>query len=272
MTGRKNRRIHLGGRTATVAFSLCLLAVVTMIGMYTVGRSEQKQKQLEQQVAEAREQKMLEEARQKELAQERQEAASAAAKRQKEKEESEKQKEKEGSELESEFRKEQNEKTLIPKDTRQESASDGVTAEAGPLSFSAEKEKLLWPVAGDIILDYSMDKSVYFSTLDQYKYNPAVIIQGGLNESVMCGAKGKVISVKTLEETGTTVTVDIGSGYQLIYGQLKELLVKEGDSLKSGTTIGHVSEPTKYYTKEGSNVYFEVRKDGKSMDPMTLLQ
>lgn len=268
MTGRKNRRINLGGRTATVAFSLCLLAVVTMIGMYTVGRTDEKQRELEQQVADAQEQRMQEEARVRQLAEEKQAAASAAAQREKENEKNEKQK-REAVELEGEFGEEKEQGTT---DEKQETSTGSVAADTGALAFTEGKDKLLWPIAGDIILDYSMDKSVYFATLDQYKYNPAVIIQGNPDESVLCGARGKVKSVKTREETGTTVTVDIGSGYQLVYGQLKELLVKEGDSVKAGATLGYVGEPTKYYAREGANVYFEIQKDGKSIDPMTLLQ
>ena len=140
------------------------------------------------------------------------------------------------------------------------------------LSFSAETDHLLWPVAGNVIMDYSMDKTVYFTTLDQYKYNPAIIIQGSLDENVMSAAPGRITKIETLEETGMTVTMDIGDGYEIIYGQLKELPVKEGDYLKAGETVGYVSEPTRYYTKEGCNVYFEVRKDGESIDPMALLQ
>ena len=135
-----------------------------------------------------------------------------------------------------------------------------------------ETDQLLWPVAGNVLMDYSMDKSVYFATLDQYKYNPAIIIQGTLDENVMSAAPGKITKIETLEETGMTVTMDIGDGYEVIYGQLKELPVKEGDYLQAGETVGYVSEPTRFYTKEGCNVYFEVRKDGESVDPMALLQ
>ena len=28
------------------------------------------------------------------------------------------------------------------------------------------------------LMNYSMDKTVYFSTLDQFKYNPALVIEG----------------------------------------------------------------------------------------------
>lgn len=276
-TKRKKKGAAVGGRAATVALSLCLLAVITMIGMYTVGRSDQKTQELEEQVAEAQEQakaqeKALEEERQQELEEQQRAEASAAAQRQQEQLKTETKTVNEA-ELESDFVMEESEIADNRETSQlQPAASSDAVKEQPALSFSADSDTVLWPVAGNIILDYSMDKSVYFSTLDQYKYNPAVIIQGSLGENVVCGAQGKVTSVKTLEETGTTVTLDIGDGYELIYGQLKELTVKEGDLVDAGETIGYVSEPTKYYTREGCNVYFEVRKDGKSIDPMTLLQ
>ena len=282
---RKKKSTLMGGRAVTVAFSLCLLAVVAMIGMYTVGKSEQKEKELKQEIVKAEQKQAEEQARlakeQEEKAEEeRQAAASAAAQRQKETKEKEDSKEavKEdtvtyGAELESDFQSEQAEiaENIVINEMEEASGTDVMT-EQPTLSFSADTDKLFWPIAGNIILDFSMDKSVYFSTLDQYKYNPAVIIQGTLDASVMCAAQGKVTSVETLEETGTTVTMDIGDGYELVYGQLKELTVGEGDYLKAGETLGYISEPTKYYSNEGANLYFEVRKDGESLDPMPLLQ
>lgn len=42
------------------------------------------------------------------------------------------------------------------------------------VSYEAQGASLLWPAAGTILIDYSMDGSVYFPTLNQYKYNPAL--------------------------------------------------------------------------------------------------
>lgn len=39
------------------------------------------------------------------------------------------------------------------------------------VSYEAQGASLLWPAAGTILIDYSMDGSVYFPTLNQYKYN-----------------------------------------------------------------------------------------------------
>lgn len=104
------------------------------------------------------------------------------------------------------------------------------------LKFDAEKG-LVWPVGSsekDIILKFSDSNTVYFKTLAQYKINPAVVIAAKTDEKVKAAAAGVVKSVKTDDETGTTVTVDIGSGYEVKYGQLKNLNVKTGQKIAKG--------------------------------------
>lgn len=131
---------------------------------------------------------------------------------------------------------------------------------------------LLWPVSGSVILDYSMDQTVYFTTLDQYKYNPAVIISGNVNDKVKAAASGKIIEISTNEVTGCTVTMDVGDGYHAIYGQLKEVPYEVGAYVEAGNTLGFVNEPTKYYALEGSNLYFAMEKDGVPVDPVEFFQ
>ena len=131
---------------------------------------------------------------------------------------------------------------------------------------------LLWPVEGSVILDYSMDQTVHFMTLDQYKYNPAVIIAGNVNDKVKAAANGKITDISTNEVTGCTVTMDLGDGYTAIYGQLKEVPYEPGAYLEAGNTIGFVNEPTKYYALEGSNLYFALEKDGAPVDPVEFFQ
>lgn len=155
-------------------------------------------------------------------------------------------------------------------ETKQEVAKK-VTATAPSLHFPTE-EGLLWPMDGNVIMNYSMDATIYHATLDQYKYNPAIIIAGDVNNKVYSVAKGKITDISQSEVTGTTVTVDLGDGYRAIYGQLKELNFDEGDYLESGHVIGYVSEPTKYYSVEGSNLYFELQKDGEPIDPIVFFE
>ena len=143
------------------------------------------------------------------------------------------------------------------------------TGKAQTLHFS---EDLLWPMEGNVIINYSMDSTVYFPTLDQYKYNPAVIIAGEVNDKVYAVAKGQIKSIENDEVTGCTVTVDLGDGYEAVYGQLKELNFAKGDYVEAGHVLGYVGEPTKYFTIEGSNLYFELDKDGTPVDPVAYFE
>ncbi len=139
------------------------------------------------------------------------------------------------------------------------------------LSFS-EEDGLLWPAVGDVLIAYSMDQTVYFATLDQYKYNPAIII--GLKEGtdVAATANGRVTSVYTDSEIGQALVMDLGDGYEVTYGQLKDLTVNKGEYVTAGTIVGKVAVPTKYYNVEGSNLYFKLTKDGTPVNPMNRLR
>lgn len=141
--------------------------------------------------------------------------------------------------------------------------------EAPPAFAFTEEDTLLWPVAGNVLIPYSMDKPVFFSTLEQYKCSPAMIIEAPVGKEIVVAANGQVTEVTKKDETGNTVTVNLGNGYEAIYGQLEGILVKEGDYVERGGIIGQVAAPTKCYEVEGSNVYFAVKKDGQYLDPMT---
>lgn len=128
-----------------------------------------------------------------------------------------------------------------------------------------------WPVHGNILLDYNMDQTVYFPTLDQYKLSPAIAVQAAEGASVTAAARGTVYSIEENPQTGTTLTMELGGGYQAVYGQLKDLCVEEGDTIEEGCVLGYINETTKYYSKEGSNLYFAMKKDGKPIDPIAYL-
>lgn len=156
------------------------------------------------------------------------------------------------------------------KETEKEETAETASKQE-QMHFSPE-DGIAWPLEGNVVLNYSMDSTVYFPTLDQYKYNPAVIIEGEVNSKVYSIAKGKVAAVRNDEVTGCTVTVELGDGYQAIYGQLKELNFKEGDYVEAGHVLGYVSEPTKYFSEEGSNLYFEMQKDGIPVNPIDFFE
>lgn len=139
------------------------------------------------------------------------------------------------------------------------------------LSFSSS-ETLLWPVDGNVIISYSMDQTVYFSTLDQYKYNPALIISGEVGAEVLAATEGEVISIDENAQTGLTVRVNLGNGFEAVYGQLKDVKVEEGSRIAQGDIIGYLNEPTKYYSVEGPNLYFQILEDGQPINPLDFME
>ena len=134
-----------------------------------------------------------------------------------------------------------------------------------------DNDTLVWPIVGNVLVNYSMDKTVYFATLQQYKYNPAIIIAATQGEGITAAADGQVTSVYEDPEIGMAVVVNLGDGYELTYGQLTDLTVAEGDVVTTGEIIGKVAEPTKYYSVEGCNVYFKLTKDGQPVNPLNRL-
>lgn len=160
----------------------------------------------------------------------------------------------------------------IPGLTDQETLQEAAEAEQQMPELTVEKtlhftesDGMQKPVQSDILMHYSMDKSIYFATLDQYKYNPATIFSAEEGMTVTACAQGKVTSIFENEEIGKAVTLDLGDGYEATYGQLAEITVKENAYVNPGETIGSVAAPTKYYSAEGSNVYFALTHNG---DPL----
>ena len=141
-----------------------------------------------------------------------------------------------------------------------------------PALTFGDEDTLAWPIVGNVLINYSMDKTVYFPTLEQYKYNPAIMISAVEGETITAAANGKVNSIYTDPELGNVVVMELGNGYEITYGQLKDITVSEGGFVNQGDIIGSVAAPTKYYVVEGCNVYFKLTKDGVAVNPMTKLQ
>ena len=121
-------------------------------------------------------------------------------------------------------------------------------------------------------MSYSMDQTVFFQTLEQYQYNPAMMVSGEVGEIIGASAPGIVTDIEELAETGTTVTLDMGNGYTAVYGQLTDVPLAVGDYVDTGEAVGTLAEPTKYFSIEGPNLYFEVTKDGEPVDPLNYME
>jgi len=145
-----------------------------------------------------------------------------------------------------------------------------VSASVAELHFA--DERMVRPVVGEILIKYSMNGSVYFATLDQYKYNPGIVYKAQEGDPVSACADGKVLSIRTDPILGNTMELDLGDGCHALYGQLKDIEVAIGERVTSGMRIASVAATTKYFATEGPNLYFEVRRDGESVDPESFFE
>lgn len=184
----------------------------------------------------------------------------------------------------SEGKKEQ-EKETKPKDSAEEGMFDessetikempedteALATTVQPILDFGDEDRLVWPIVGDILINYSMDKTIYFPTLQQYRYHPAIVIAASEGETITAAAEGRVTSVSYDRQLGNTVVMDLGNGYELTYGQLDNITVSEGSYVTTGDIIGNVASPTKYYSMEGANVYFKLTKNGEPVNPMSRL-
>ena len=156
--------------------------------------------------------------------------------------------------------------------TLETKAEDLEAANASVAETLGDGAKMVMPTEGDVLKPFSMDATIYFETLDQYKCNPAMLIKADVNQEVVASFGGKVESVKENAVNGTMITVDMGNGYKAMYGQMKDIGIKEGDSIVKGQALGNVAQPTKYFSEEGSHLYFGMTKDDEPINPQDYLE
>jgi murein DD-endopeptidase MepM/ murein hydrolase activator NlpD len=87
---------------------------------------------------------------------------------------------------------------------------------------------------------------------------------------VMATAGGKVIKASWDDKgLGNLIVIDHGEGYQSWYGHLGDFSVQNGASVIKGQTIGHVGSSG---VSTEPHLHFEIRLNGKNVDPMTYLK
>lgn len=136
----------------------------------------------------------------------------------------------------------------------------------------AEEDGLIRPVSGEVIIPFNMNNTVHFYTLNNYKCNRALVLSADVGTAVTACAEGRVVKIFDNEEIGHAVTMDIGNGYEITYGQLEGIQVTMNSYVQAGEEIGQIAQPTKYYCVEGSNLYLELTANGTPVNPEPLFR
>ena len=111
------------------------------------------------------------------------------------------------------------------------------------------------------------------STLDAYYEHSGVDFLASEGTAVLAVQDGVVESIyKDDLLLGTEIVVNHGDGLKTVYRFVKETDgLKVGDSVKRGQVIASVAEANGNEYKDGAHLHFEVKKDGKTVDPAIYL-
>lgn len=145
------------------------------------------------------------------------------------------------------------------------------TDEANEIEVNNTKEMLIeetsnamiWPLPDStkIVNPYGERKH---PLLNVTKKHTGIDIIGKVGSSIVAAEDGKVIYSDFDEAYGKTVIIDHGKGIASLYAHCSELLVEKGKEVKAGKAIAKVGNTG---LSTGPHLHFEVRKDGKDVDP-----
>lgn len=124
------------------------------------------------------------------------------------------------------------------------------------------KGRLSWPVRGELKSEFGKTRHKEFAA---EVFRNGIDIEAPFGEEIKAVERGKVVFADRLAGYGKTVIVDHGERYYTIYAHLSEIMKKNGESVKRGETVGLVGDSD---SLSGAGLYFEMRKDGHSIDPV----
>lgn len=158
--------------------------------------------------------------------------------------------------------------TAAPKSTPQETQTE---PENQPVAEPQSAKKFVLPVNGKIFYAFSGDELVYNRTLDDWRTHNGIDISAAPNDRVKAGADGTVKQIYEDGMLGTVVEVE-HNGFTARYcGLNPSTYVKTGDNVTQGQTMGTVGEISMEVAEE-SHIHLEIIKEGKTVNPDTLLK
>jgi lipoprotein NlpD len=149
--------------------------------------------------------------------------------------------------------------------TRKSSSSTSVTKASTPRRKVEKNATRLqnrtirwrWPTTGKLLTKYSPAKG-----------KKGLDIGGKLGQTIKAAADGKVVySGSGLIGYGNLIIIKHNDTYLSAYGHNRRLLVKEGTMVKQGQKIAEMGDSG----KAGVTLHFEIRRDGKPVDPLRYL-
>ena len=141
--------------------------------------------------------------------------------------------------------------------------SDGRVVETVSVPVAPFRGALEWPVPGRIVSRFGQPGAVAGSV------RSGIDLAAPLGSGVRAVHDGVVDYAEGFTGLGTLVILNHGSNTFSLYGYLDEALVKRGDTVQAGAEVGRVGRPP---VGTQSALYFELRVDGRLVDPVEWLK
>jgi septal ring factor EnvC (AmiA/AmiB activator) len=142
----------------------------------------------------------------------------------------------------------------------------GLTSDApAALPIAPFRGALEWPVNGRIVSRFGRSRASRFGTMVNRN---GVEISSTEGQEVRAVHGGTVAFAAPFVGYGTLVIVDHGDNAFTLYGHLQQVSVTQGARVSRGSTVGRAGR-----NPDGQQVvYFEVRIDGRPVDPVQWLR
>jgi len=133
-----------------------------------------------------------------------------------------------------------------------------------PLSdkgFGAQRGRLSLPAKGQIVSQFGKHKHPEFNS---FTFNNGISIAAPLNADIKTVYDGEVIFADRFKGYGNMVIIDHGGGYFTLYAHASSILKKVGSTVHKNEVVAQVGDSD---SSAGAQLYFEIRYQGKPVDP-----
>lgn len=136
----------------------------------------------------------------------------------------------------------------------------------GSPGLAALRGRLAWPADGKVVGEFGPQVHPRFGTKT---FRNGIDIEVAEGTSITAVYAGHVVYTGWFRGYGNLIIVDHGNDAYTLYAHVAETRVAEGDDVKQGQALGTVGDTG---SLQGPRLYFEVRHQGKPVDPVQWLR
>ena len=125
----------------------------------------------------------------------------------------------------------------------------------------------VWPVVGRINSRFGWRGDPFSGR--RRDWHTGLDIKGPTGRPIVASKSGVVTYAGWMSGYGRTVVVDHGGGYTTLYAHCSRLYVRPGSRVKQGQSIASVGSTGR---STGSHLHFEVRVNGRPVNPLKVLR